>query len=107
MEAAPVPVGSPITAGALGVLASSGSIDLDNAANAVATFAAQTLAGGDIDFRNAGGLATGLSGLAIQRLTVTQEGAVAAQSARVAVAAPWLILLGVLALRAAVLFSVQ
>ena len=53
------------------------------------------------------GLATGLSGLAIQRLTVTPEGAVAAQSARVAVAAPWLILLGVLALRAAVLFSVQ
>jgi formate-dependent nitrite reductase membrane component NrfD len=52
-------------------------------------------------------LAAGLSGLAIQQLTVTPEGAVAAQSARVAVAAPWLILVGVLALRAAVLFSVQ
>jgi polysulfide reductase chain C len=53
------------------------------------------------------GLATGLSGLVVQPLTVTPEGAVTAQAARVAVAAPWLILLGVLALRAAVLFSVQ
>ncbi len=53
------------------------------------------------------GLVAGLSGLVTQRLTVTPEGAVAAHSARVAVAAPWLILLGVLALRAAVLFSVQ
>src|SRR5439155_15908010 len=50
---------APITAGALGVLALGGSIDLDNAANAVAAFAAQTLAGGDIDFRNAGSFATG------------------------------------------------
>jgi formate-dependent nitrite reductase membrane component NrfD len=53
------------------------------------------------------GLVPGLSGLVTQRLTVTPEGAVATQSARVAVAAPWLILLGVLALRAVVLFSVQ
>jgi formate-dependent nitrite reductase membrane component NrfD len=53
------------------------------------------------------GLVPGLSGLVTQRLTVTPEGAVTAQSARVAVAAPWLILVGVLALRAAVLFSVQ
>jgi hypothetical protein len=53
------------------------------------------------------GVVAGLSGLVTQRLTVTPEGAVAAQSARVAVAAPWLVLLGVLALRAAVLFSVQ
>jgi formate-dependent nitrite reductase membrane component NrfD len=53
------------------------------------------------------GLVAGLSGLVTQRLTVTPEGAVAAQSARVAVAAPWLILIGVLALRAAVLFSIQ
>jgi formate-dependent nitrite reductase membrane component NrfD len=53
------------------------------------------------------GLVPGLSGLITQRLTVTPEGAVTAQSARVAVAAPWLILVGVLALRAAVLFSVQ
>jgi formate-dependent nitrite reductase membrane component NrfD len=53
------------------------------------------------------GLVPGLSGLVTQRLTVTPEGAVTAQSARVAVAAPWLILIGVLALRAAVLFSVQ
>jgi polysulfide reductase chain C len=53
------------------------------------------------------GLVPGLSGLVTQRLTVTPEGTVTAQSARVAVAAPWLILVGVLALRAAVLFSVQ
>src|SRR5215471_13335 len=53
------------------------------------------------------GLVPGLSDLVTQRLTVTPEGAVTAQSARVAVAAPWLILVGVLALRAAVLFSVQ
>ena len=53
------------------------------------------------------GLVPGLSGLVTQRLTVTPEGAVTAQSARVAIAAPWLILVGVLALRAAVLFSVQ
>jgi formate-dependent nitrite reductase membrane component NrfD len=53
------------------------------------------------------GLVPGLSGLVTQRLAVTPEGAVTTQSARVAVAAPWLILLGVLALRAVVLFSVQ
>jgi formate-dependent nitrite reductase membrane component NrfD len=53
------------------------------------------------------GLVPGLSGLVTQRLTVTPEGAVTAPSARVAVAAPWLILVGVLALRAAVLLSVQ
>ena len=53
------------------------------------------------------GLVPGLSGLVTQRLTITPEGAVAAQSARAAVAAPGLILLGVLALRAVVLFSVQ
>ena len=53
------------------------------------------------------GLVPGLSGLVTARLSVTPEGAVAAQSARVAMAAPWLVLIGVLALRAAVLFSVQ
>jgi len=53
------------------------------------------------------GLTPGLSGLVTARLSVTPEGAVAAQSARAAAAAPWLILIGVLALRAAVIFSVQ
>ena len=53
------------------------------------------------------GLVPGISGLVTQRLAVTPEGAVTAQAARVAVAAPWLILTGVLALRAVVLFSVQ
>ncbi len=50
-----------LTASALGVYTSGGNIDLDNAANQIAsTFAAQTLAaGGNIDFRNAGGFATG------------------------------------------------
>jgi len=53
------------------------------------------------------GLVPGLSGLATARLRVTPQGAVAAQSARAAAAAPWLVLLGVLALRAAVIFSAQ
>lgn len=53
------------------------------------------------------GLVPGLSGLVTARLSVTPEGAAVAQSARVAAAAPWLVLIGVLALRAAVLFSVQ
>ena len=53
------------------------------------------------------GLWPGLSGLVTARLSVTPEGAVTTQSARAAAAAPWLILVGVLALRAVVLFSVQ
>ncbi len=53
------------------------------------------------------GLVPGLRGLVTQRLSVTPEGAVAVQSARAAAAAPWLVLIGVLALRAAVIFSVQ
>jgi formate-dependent nitrite reductase membrane component NrfD len=53
------------------------------------------------------GLATGLSGLVARQPTANPEGGVTAQAVRVAVAAPWLILIGVLALRAAVLFSVQ
>lgn len=53
------------------------------------------------------GLVPGLSGLVTARLSVTPEGSTVARSARVAAAAPWLVLIGVLALRAAVLFSVQ
>jgi polysulfide reductase chain C len=53
------------------------------------------------------GLTPGLTSLVTARLRVTPEGAVAARPALVAAAAPWLVLIGVLALRAAVLFSVQ
>jgi formate-dependent nitrite reductase membrane component NrfD len=53
------------------------------------------------------GLIPGLGGLATTRLDVTASGAVAVRSTRVLVSAPWLVLLGVLALRAAVIFSVQ
>jgi formate-dependent nitrite reductase membrane component NrfD len=53
------------------------------------------------------GLVPGVSGLVTAGLSVTAEGAVAVRSARATVAAPGLILVGVLALRAAVIFSVQ
>jgi formate-dependent nitrite reductase membrane component NrfD len=53
------------------------------------------------------GLVPGLGGLFTARLRVTADGTVAVQSARAAVAAPGLVLIGVLALRAAVIFSVQ
>jgi polysulfide reductase chain C len=53
------------------------------------------------------GLTPGLTRLVTARLNVTAEGAVVARPARLAAAAPWLVLIGVLALRAAVLFSVQ
>lgn len=58
------------------------------------------------------GLVPGLGGLATRRLAVadggfTGQGTVAAQPALAAVAAPVLILIGVLAVRAAVIFSVQ
>jgi formate-dependent nitrite reductase membrane component NrfD len=58
------------------------------------------------------GLAPGLGGLATRRLVVAGEGfpgegTVAAQSALLSVAGPVLILIGVLALRAAVIFSAQ
>jgi formate-dependent nitrite reductase membrane component NrfD len=53
------------------------------------------------------GLVPGITGLATAGLSVGGNGAVAVQAVRVAVAAPALVLLGVLALRAAVIFSVQ
>jgi formate-dependent nitrite reductase membrane component NrfD len=53
------------------------------------------------------GLVPGLASLVTARLSVTPEGAVTARTARAAPAVPWLVLIGVLALRAAVLFSVQ
>ncbi len=53
------------------------------------------------------GLVPEISGLATPGLSVSAEGAVATQAVRVAVAAPWLVLLGVLALRTVVIFSVQ
>jgi hypothetical protein len=53
------------------------------------------------------GLLPGLLPLATARLAVTAGGAVTVPVARVAVAAPGLVLLGVLALRAAVIFSIQ
>ena len=53
------------------------------------------------------GLVPGISGLATPGLSVSAEGAVATQAVRVAVAAPGLVLLGVLALRTVVIFSVQ
>jgi formate-dependent nitrite reductase membrane component NrfD len=58
------------------------------------------------------GLVPGLGGLATRRLAlagegITGEGAVVAQSALASLAVPGLILLGVLALRAAVIFSAQ
>src|SRR6266542_96931 len=52
-------------------------------------------------------LVPGLGGLVSAGLSVSPAGVVTAQSARVAAAAPGLILLGVLALRAAVIFSAQ
>jgi formate-dependent nitrite reductase membrane component NrfD len=53
------------------------------------------------------GLVPGLRGLFTARLAVTPEGAVVAQSARAVVAMPALVLVGVLALRAAVILSAQ
>jgi formate-dependent nitrite reductase membrane component NrfD len=52
-------------------------------------------------------LVPGLRGLVTPRLSVTPEGAVAVQSARAVAAASGLVLIGVLALRAAVIFSAQ
>jgi hypothetical protein len=58
------------------------------------------------------GLVPGLGGLATRRLAIagesfTGQGTVAAQSALTSVAVPVLVLIGVLALRAAVIFSAQ
>jgi formate-dependent nitrite reductase membrane component NrfD len=53
------------------------------------------------------GMLPGLRGLLGSRLAVTGEGAVVAQPAAAAVAVPGLVLLGVLALRAAVILSAQ
>jgi formate-dependent nitrite reductase membrane component NrfD len=53
------------------------------------------------------GLLPGLRGLAVGRLSVTGGGAVAAARVSASAMAPALVLLGVLALRAAVIFSVQ
>jgi formate-dependent nitrite reductase membrane component NrfD len=53
------------------------------------------------------GLVPGLGGLVTAGLRVGPEGAVAVGAVRLAVAAPGLVLVGVLALRAAVIFSVQ
>src|SRR6266545_7041321 len=53
------------------------------------------------------GLVPGLRGLVTDRLAVTSEGAVVAQPALATVAVPGLVLVGVLALRAAVILSVQ
>jgi formate-dependent nitrite reductase membrane component NrfD len=53
------------------------------------------------------GMLPGLRGLVGERLRVTPGGAVAVERAAVWVAAPWLVLVGVLALRAAVIFSAQ
>jgi formate-dependent nitrite reductase membrane component NrfD len=53
------------------------------------------------------GMLPGLRGLVGERLSVTPGGAVAVERASVWVAAPWLVLVGVLALRAAVIFSAQ
>jgi polysulfide reductase chain C len=54
-----------------------------------------------------GGMLPGLRGLAASRLTVTGGGAVAAERAQAWTLAPALVLVGVLALRAAVIFSAQ
>jgi formate-dependent nitrite reductase membrane component NrfD len=53
------------------------------------------------------GMLPGLRSLVGERLRVTPGGAVAVERAAVWVAAPWLVLVGVLALRAAVIFSAQ
>jgi formate-dependent nitrite reductase membrane component NrfD len=53
------------------------------------------------------GMVPGLSGLAGRRLTVTSGGALATQRAQVLTVAPAIVLVGVLALRAAVIFSAQ
>jgi formate-dependent nitrite reductase membrane component NrfD len=53
------------------------------------------------------GMLPGLSGLAGRRLTVTSGGALTAERARALAVAPALVLAGVLALRAAVIFSAQ
>jgi formate-dependent nitrite reductase membrane component NrfD len=53
------------------------------------------------------GMLPGLAGLAGDRLRVTRAGAVAAGRVPVWLAASWLVLVGVLALRAAVIFSAQ
>jgi hypothetical protein len=53
------------------------------------------------------GMLPGLRGLVGERLRVTPGGAVAVERTAVWVAAPWLVLVGVLALRAAVIFSAQ
>jgi formate-dependent nitrite reductase membrane component NrfD len=53
------------------------------------------------------GMVPGLVGLASARLAVTSEGAVVAQPAAASAVVPWVVLLGVLALRAAVILSAQ
>jgi formate-dependent nitrite reductase membrane component NrfD len=53
------------------------------------------------------GMLPGLRGLVAERLTVTPGGAVAVERASAWTWAPWLVLAGVLALRAAVIFSAQ
>ena len=53
------------------------------------------------------GLLPGLGRLVTARLAVTSEGAVVAQPAAASAVVPWVVLLGVLALRAAVILSAQ
>jgi hypothetical protein len=53
------------------------------------------------------GLVPGLGPLVSMRLAATGSGAVAVPVARAAIAAPSLVLLGVLALRAVIIFSIQ
>jgi formate-dependent nitrite reductase membrane component NrfD len=53
------------------------------------------------------GLLPGLGRLVSARLAVTSEGAVVAQPAAASAVVPWVVLLGVLALRAAVILSAQ
>src|SRR6266545_3837047 len=53
------------------------------------------------------GMLPGLRGLVGERLRVTPGGAVAVERVSVWVVSPWLVLVGVLALRAAVIFSAQ
>ena len=53
------------------------------------------------------GMVPGLRGLVTARLAVTADGAVVAQPLLASASAPWLVLIGVLALRAAVILSAQ
>jgi hypothetical protein len=53
------------------------------------------------------GLLPGLARLVTARPAVTSEGAVVTQATAASAAVPWLVLLGVLALRAAVILSAQ